>query len=87
MKKIDLSLTVSLALLPWVAMAAPEPQAVELLGKVSGTLGADTLKSVEFSGAGHSYTLGQGGSVTAPWPKSTMCRTSAPSVSSRGLRS
>ena len=69
MKKIELSLAVALALLPWVAMAAPEPQAVELLGKVSRTLGADTLKSVEFSGAGHSYTLGQGGSVTAPWPK------------------
>jgi len=39
------------------------------LGSVSKSLGADTLKTVQFSATGFDFALGQNPNASAPWPK------------------
>lgn len=47
--------------------AAADPQTA--LASASKALGADQLQSIEFSGAGYDYALGQAPNVHSAWPK------------------
>jgi glyoxylase-like metal-dependent hydrolase (beta-lactamase superfamily II) len=61
-------LMLSSLLLPALCPAA-DPAATQALSDIAKALNAEGLTSIQFSGAGHSYALGQAGSVDAPWPK------------------
>ena len=47
--------------------AAQDAKAV--IGNVSKALGADTLKTVQYSATGFDFALGQNPNASAPWPK------------------
>lgn len=49
--------------------AASLPDAKTAVANATKALGADNLKTLEFSGAGFDYTIGQNPSGTLPWPK------------------
>lgn len=49
--------------------AAAAGNASEVLASVSRALGADNLKSLEYTGSGSDYVLGQAPTVKSPWPK------------------
>jgi len=53
------------------ALAAPASaqDAKSVLASASKAMGADTLKTVEFSGSGFDFAIGQAPSPSAPWPK------------------
>jgi glyoxylase-like metal-dependent hydrolase (beta-lactamase superfamily II) len=42
---------------------------MEVIAEVSHTLGADNLKTLEYSGSGYDFAFGQAPSVKSPWPK------------------
>jgi glyoxylase-like metal-dependent hydrolase (beta-lactamase superfamily II) len=55
------------AILAW---AAGTPQdAKTVIGSATTALGASNLKTVEFSGSGFDYVIGQAPNPTSPWPK------------------
>lgn len=62
------------AILALVACAGLIPQAsaaaaAATLGDTSKGLGCDGLKTIEFSGSGYDFVIGQAGNPTLPWPK------------------
>jgi len=65
----SLSLIIAVAALPCALAGAVEPDAAEALSSVAKVLGAEGLKSLEYSGSGTSFALGQAGTVGAAWPK------------------
>ncbi len=56
-----------LAILAWAA--GTEPDAKNVISSATTALGADNLKTVEFSGSGFDYVIGQAPNPTSPWPK------------------
>lgn len=59
---------VSLALAVLVACSSA-PTAESVLAEASAAIGAAELRSVEYSGSGMQYSLGQSPNPDAPWPK------------------
>jgi glyoxylase-like metal-dependent hydrolase (beta-lactamase superfamily II) len=55
-----------LSLLVW-ADGAQDPKAV--ISNASKALGADNLKTIEYSGSGYDFALGQAPNPSSPWPK------------------
>src|SRR5215472_2175526 len=56
------------ALVGWAATSGqPDPKAV--LSAVSKALGADNLKTIQYSGSGADFSLGQAMNPTSPWPR------------------
>ena len=43
--------------------------AKNVIANASKAMGSDSLKSVEFSGSGFDFTLGQAPNPSSPWPK------------------
>src|SRR5580698_3247280 len=60
-------LTAFLAVLCWAA-ALPQ-DAKTVIASASKALGADNLKTIEYSGSGYDYAVGQNANPTMPWPK------------------
>ena len=60
-----------LSLLAWAALSwadgAQDPKAV--ISNASKALGADNLKTIEYSGSGYDFALGQAPNPSSPWPK------------------
>lgn len=60
-----------LALLSWVRLSwadgAQDPKAV--ISNASKALGADNLKTIEYSGSGYDFAIGQAPNPSSPWPK------------------
>jgi glyoxylase-like metal-dependent hydrolase (beta-lactamase superfamily II) len=61
--------TASLALSTLVNYAAAATDAEQVLGSAATALGADQLRSIEYSGSGYDFALGQAPNVRSPWPK------------------
>src|SRR5688572_31828375 len=55
-----------LALLPWVGEGQ---DAKSVLEGVAKTMGAGDLKSIQYSGSGSMFAVGQNPNPTAPWPR------------------
>jgi glyoxylase-like metal-dependent hydrolase (beta-lactamase superfamily II) len=55
------------AILAWAA--ATQQDAKTVIGSAITALGADNLKTVEYSGAGFDYAIGQAPNPNSPWPK------------------
>src|SRR5262245_11939712 len=61
-------LFVCLLICGYAAMASAQ-DAKAALGNVSKSLGADTVKTVQYSATGFDFALGQNPNASAPWPK------------------
>src|SRR5262245_57738992 len=61
-------LLVSLLVGVWATIAAPK-DAKAALRNVSKSLGADSLRTVQYSASGFDFALGQNPNASAPWPK------------------
>ena len=71
-RKTLLALTLSLGLLTWVAMSWAKESGVDAktaIANATQALGAGNLRTLEFSGSGFDYALGQNPNGNAPWPK------------------
>ena len=71
-RKTLLALTLSVASLAWVATSAAKdagPDAKTAISNATQALGSGSLKTLEFSGSGFDYTIGQNYNGTSPWPK------------------
>src|ERR1700681_2502802 len=55
------------AILAWAAGTGQDAKTV--ISSATKALGADNLKTVEFSGSGFDYVVGQAASPSSPWPK------------------
>src|SRR3974390_2285975 len=55
------------AILAWAA--AIQQDAKTVISNATTALGSDNLKTVEFTGSGYDYVLGQAPNPSAPWPK------------------
>src|SRR5690349_1090966 len=55
------------ALVSWGAGSGQDAKTV--ISSATKALGADNLKTVEFSGSGFDFVVGQAASPTSPWPK------------------
>ena len=60
-----------LSLLAWAALSwadgAQDPKAV--IGNASKALGSDNLKTIEYSGSGYDFAIGQAPNPSSPWPR------------------
>jgi glyoxylase-like metal-dependent hydrolase (beta-lactamase superfamily II) len=56
-----------LAILAWAA--GTQQDAKTVIGAATSALGAGNLKTIEFSGSGFDYVVGQAASPSSPWPK------------------
>jgi glyoxylase-like metal-dependent hydrolase (beta-lactamase superfamily II) len=63
---VVLSLLALLAVLSW-ADGAQDPKAV--ISSASLALGADNLQTIEYSGTGYDFAIGQAPNPNSPWPK------------------
>src|SRR5712671_4346768 len=71
-RKHVVALTLLFGLLTWGAISwANEagPDAKSAIANATQALGAGNLKTIEFSGSGFDYALGQNPNGNAPWPK------------------
>jgi glyoxylase-like metal-dependent hydrolase (beta-lactamase superfamily II) len=64
-RKISIAI-VAIALMSW---AVHSQEAKTVLENASQTLGAGNLKSIQFSGTGFIFAIGQSPNPSAPWPK------------------
>ena len=55
----------------WLASGWAGLDAKTTLSSASKAIGADSLKSLEFSGSGYDFVIGQNVSPAAPWPRFT----------------
>jgi len=55
------------AILAWAAATQQDTKTV--ISNATTALGADSLKTLEFSGSGYDYVIGQAPNPTSPWPK------------------
>jgi len=60
---------IAIAFLPLWALCASAPDAKTVIGNATNALGASNLKTIEFSGSGFDYVLGQAPNPASPWPK------------------
>ena len=56
-----------LAILAWAA--GTQQDAKTVIGAATSALGAGNLKTIEFSGSGFDYVVGQAANPSSPWPK------------------
>src|SRR5580692_4329814 len=56
-----------LAILAWAA--GTQQDAKTVIGAATSALGAGNLKTIEFSGSGFDYVIGQAANPSSPWPK------------------
>jgi glyoxylase-like metal-dependent hydrolase (beta-lactamase superfamily II) len=56
------------ALAAWCATTG-QPDAKTVLSNVSKAMGADNLKTIQYSGSGADFSLGQAMNPTSPWPR------------------
>jgi glyoxylase-like metal-dependent hydrolase (beta-lactamase superfamily II) len=63
---VSLLTLLSCAVLSW---AAGGQDAGAVIGSATKALGADNLKTIEFSGSGSDFVLGQAPSPSSPWPR------------------
>jgi hypothetical protein len=61
--------TVSLTLSMLVNYATAAADAEQVLSSAAKALGAEHLRSIEYSGSGYDFALGQAPNVRSPWPK------------------
>ena len=59
----------ALMLVAGLAATAAAQTASTVVAAASRTMGADALNTVEFSGSGNDFTIGQAFSPASPWPK------------------
>src|SRR5262245_1186709 len=53
-----------------VLIAAPSAQdAKAVIAAASKAMGADTLRTIEYSGNGYDFALGQASNPSSPWPR------------------
>lgn len=52
-----------------MALPAAAQDAKAVIGAASKAIGAETLKTIEYSGSGFDFALGQAPNPSAPWPK------------------
>ena len=52
-----------------LSCAAIAQDAKTVIGNASKAMGADNLKTVEYSATGYDFTLGQAYNPNSPWPK------------------
>ena len=64
-KKLMLAVAV-LVLMPWVAEGQ---DAKTVLEGVAKSMGATDLKSIQYSGSGSTFAVGQNPNPSAPWPR------------------
>ncbi len=71
MLKKCLAGTAIAGLLSWAALtwAATLPDAKSLIGDASKAMGTDNLKTIEYSGSGADFSLGQAVNPSSPWPR------------------
>ena len=69
MLRTSFVLTMFLALNAWVTVAAADVDAKAALAGASKALGADGLKSIEYSGSGFDFVIGQNFNASSPWPR------------------
>ena len=53
----------------WHGRQEPQQDAKTVIASATTALGAGNLKTVEFSGSGFDYVIGQAPNPTSPWPK------------------
>jgi glyoxylase-like metal-dependent hydrolase (beta-lactamase superfamily II) len=58
------------AAMVWAATSG-QPDAKTVLNNVSKAMGADNLKTIQYSGSGADFSLGQAMNPTSPWPRFT----------------
>ena len=56
-----------LAVSAWAA--ATQQDAKSVIGNATAALGSENLKTIEFSGSGYDYAIGQSANPSLPWPK------------------
>jgi glyoxylase-like metal-dependent hydrolase (beta-lactamase superfamily II) len=61
-----LALVVCASLVPQSSAA---PAAAATVGDTSKQLGCDSLKTIEYSGSGYDFAIGQAGNPSLPWPR------------------
>ena len=61
------AVALSLAVLGWAAGAPQDAKTV--ISNALKALGADNLKTIEYSGAGYDYAIGQNANPSMPWPR------------------
>src|SRR5204862_889084 len=55
-----------------LAAGAPSAQQADALKAAGGTLGVATIKTLEFTGSGANFSVGQNFSPSEPWPRVTV---------------
>ena len=66
MVKKCLLVVLFMPLLAWTAMA---DDAKTVISNASKAMGADNLKTIQYSGGGFDFALGQAFNGSSPWPK------------------
>src|SRR5580692_9121226 len=61
-------LVILAAPMTWQAPAAVSQDAKIVLGNVSKSMGADNLKTIQYSGTATEFAFGQAVNVSSPWP-------------------
>lgn len=64
-----LSTGIVIGFLCFISAAQSSPDSAKEIGKLAEALGATNLKTIEYSGSGYSFAVGQSVSPTEPWPK------------------
>src|SRR5689334_2735305 len=68
-KTLILLAVMTLAIVPVALGANDAPDAKTAIGNAAKALGADNLKTIEYSGSGFDFVVGQAARPDAPWPK------------------
>ena len=58
-----------LAIVMLLSSAAIAQDAKTVIANASKAMGADNLKSIEYSGSGMDFAIGQAPNPSSPWPK------------------
>jgi glyoxylase-like metal-dependent hydrolase (beta-lactamase superfamily II) len=68
MLKKSVAIVVLAAIATWAGPAAFAQDAKTVLSKASKAMGADNLKTIQYSGTGTEFAFGQAVNVSSPWP-------------------
>ena len=59
----------AIAIVTWLSGTAAAQDARTVINNASRAMGADTLKTIQYSAVGNDFAVGQSYSPTSPWPK------------------
>ena len=59
----------AVAIVTWLSGTAAAQDARTVINNASKVMGADTLKTIQYSAVGNDFAVGQSYSPTSPWPK------------------